>query len=453
MQVAIVVGDMSTGSAGAFEMARAWRQLGATIDLWGHATDGLIRKKCREEGVRWHGLPPALMDGSLDSRRYLVRLLAGLTRATPDVVVGTGVPAGVACGLIWRTVGARRVIWYQPDARPTPVSLRALRLAAGWTPHVWAATDAAARLLIDTLGVRAEAVTVFDAAADPLRALAERAAALDCAVEPPSPVAGFAPRLVVRAVVQQVIEQEEQAVRLAGHLRQSGVRRVVVYGDGPPARILIAACRRRRVRVVGVAPLVERGGDLAIRRMALAEVFRRGGVRVVAIASREGAVNVAGRVRQAARACGVTATVVAVGHPGFAVTPQRGGDRSALQRALTARRLREIDRHVRPIVAALCRDRVRVCCIYGASDVGRAILRLARRHRIRVQFFIDGNDTKWGDVVDGVEIVSLAQAASTGPRVFAIGSIANAAAISAAIESACPGTDTRVYAAPSGTSE
>lgn len=448
-RVALVVGDPSTGRAEAvLEIAEALRQLGMTADVWGYARDGRLRRRCRQTGWLWHGLPAALMDGSADSRCYFERLLAGLMRARPDIVVGIGAQAGTACGLLWRTVGASLGMWYQSDTRLEPLSARALRLAVAWTPHICAATDESACRLIEMFGVSAEAVTVLNSAAGPAGALAARAAALDRACEPRSPAAGFEPRLIVRAVFQHVIEQEEQAASLASHLRTSGVRRLAVYGYGPTARLLIAACRRRRMRVIGVVPLADRGNDLDVRRMPLGDAFKRG-VRVVAIASRQGATAVAGRVRQAARACGTTVTVVAAGHPGFVVGPEPRGDRTPVQRVLTARRRREIDRHVRPLVAALCRDRVRACCIYGASDVGRAILRLVRRHRnIRVPFFVDGDDAKWGEVVDGVEIVSLAHAVSTGPHIFAIGSIANAAIMSAAIAAAHPASAPRVYVPP-----
>jgi hypothetical protein len=416
---------------------------GAHVDIWSHPADRCRRERVRQAGTAWHGLPPASMTGSPASRRYLSRLLTGLTASRPDVVVGIGAAAGVACGLAWRTAGAGCGIWYQPDARPLQVSPRVLRLAAGWVSEAWTANRQSARLLTETFGVEATRVVVLGAAdlgGEFARRTAERARAGGAAASRER----FAPALIQRAVFQHVLEQERQATLLANQLRRSDARSVLVCGSGHAAQMLAAACRRRRLRVVSVVPAAGSDGGPAERRRTLAEAFRRG-ARAVAFASLQEAFGAVRRVRQVARACGVKVAVVAVGQPGFTLRPP-AGCQSAESRALAARRRRGIERSIRPLVAALRDEGVRECCIYGASEVGRVLLRIARRRRIRVRFFVDGNDARWGEVLEGVEIVSLADVVSRGPHVFAIGSLAHAATISDTITAAYRSSPARIFA-------
>jgi len=243
--------------------------------------------------------------------RFVRRLVAALDRARPDVVIAAGMSAGIACGLVWRRVGARHYVWFQPEVERLDPDPRALSLAFEATPRFFAGSPFAAGFLIDTLGAPGSRVRIAEPDVDLWpRTLAERPAL------PPA---------------------------------------------ADPGALLCALC--------GVDPL--------------------------------------GRGRR-----------------------------------------REIDRAVGPLIDAMVRDGIDSCQVYGASDVGRAIVRLARRRRILVSALIDRDRTRWGGFVDGVEVRSPVQALA-GPGVFAVGALEDAAPIAASIAALFPaGAQPRIYRIP-----
>ncbi|WP_148207072.1 hypothetical protein [Heliomicrobium modesticaldum] len=76
------------------------------------------------------------------------------------------------------------------------------------------------------------------------------------------------------------------------------------------------------------------------------------------------------------------------------------------------------------LVARIVADGVRELMIYGAGEAGRVLFQLAAMQGLRVLFFIDKKQHLWGKSLEGVQVVSLEEAASKGNAVFAVGSIA-----------------------------
>jgi len=400
-RAAILVDDRERFAC-AIDLAQALAAAGVLVTIVGN-----VRRTRTRGARRLVRVPPFVLDGSFNGRRFMSALFGALDRARPQLVVGIGERAGAAGGVAWATSGARRYCWFQPAPRQVDLDSRACAIAAAWTPDACAADRAGAEFLARRFGWSAPVL-------DPARLAARLLAPL-----PGSAGVCFDRRLILRALFTRVFECDAQIAELTAHLRRARASSVAIVGEGDIADAVAARCRRAGIRVKGLVPPHENfARSVALRARPAA----------VVATTRGGASNLARRVARAARSLRIRPSVLAIGQPGLVVSARRNG------LGLTRRRRRQIAQRVRPIVRALARDRVAAFHIYGSADVGRVLLSEARRAGLRVSFFVDGNPSKWGDVVDRVEVVPLPRAAATGIHVYAIGSLASADAVASAIE-------------------
>lgn len=79
---------------------------------------------------------------------------------------------------------------------------------------------------------------------------------------------------------------------------------------------------------------------------------------------------------------------------------------------------------LKPMLAEMKRDRVRRVTVYGAGDVGRALVDACRSARIRVDRIVDRNPALWGRTIESVPVMPLEACASDTRPVIAVGSLA-----------------------------
>jgi len=410
----------------------------ALPEIW--SSDGCdARARCRAEKITWRAIPSPRMDGLCLSWIFIRRLVARLADRAPEDVVAVGPHAGVGVALVYPTSRVRSFLWYQVDGNVRGLDPRAAGLAVRWTRRYVAVTPAARRALVALFGTdrdqeRRETLPytlVGGSKGSTSRALVVRAlVAAAGETRDARSMPTFDRDLVYRSVFPSFVELHDEAERLVCQVRAAGVGRVAIVGDGLRARVLAAACRERSITVAAlVSPGRHRSGQPldGVPRRSLTEALDGGSRRFVL--TDEGDVSrTARRIRQAA-ACRWVASEVEIFQP--AAAPRRA------ERVPTAGVLgADAERRARRLIVALRDSRVRTVQIYGASDVGRALLRHARRHRIDVSAFIDGNRALWDDVVDGVEVRPLSRAVGGEVHTYAIGSFANATAIRHALNAA-----------------
>jgi hypothetical protein len=71
--------------------------------------------------------------------------------------------------------------------------------------------------------------------------------------------------------------------------------------------------------------------------------------------------------------------------------------------------------------------------VWGAGEIGSALIKACRTAGVDVARVTDSNPALWGSSVEGVPVVSPAEARTRGPHVYAIGSLAFAADIEQAL--------------------
>ncbi|MED4730248.1 HAD hydrolase-like protein [Aneurinibacillus migulanus] len=72
--------------------------------------------------------------------------------------------------------------------------------------------------------------------------------------------------------------------------------------------------------------------------------------------------------------------------------------------------------------------------VYGAGEVGSAMMKISNIHHVNVQGIVDRKQSLWGSIIDGVEIISLDEAIAKGIHVYAVASLAFAKEIEKDIE-------------------
>lgn len=410
----------------------------ALPEIWS-SDGGDARLRCRAVKITWRAIPRPRMDGLFLSWIFIRQLVARLADRAPDYVVAVGPHAGVGAALVWRTSRVRSFLWCQIDGDAQGLDPRAAGLAVRWTRRYVAATPAARRALVALFGTgrdRERRATLPYTLVGGSRESTSRALVVRALIEAAGETRNtgsmptFDRDLVYRSVFPSFVELHDEAERLVCQVRAAGVGRVAIVGDGLRARVLAAACRERSIKVAAlVLPGRHRPGQPldGVPRRSLTEALDGGSRRFVL--TDEGDVGrTARRIRRAA-SCRWVGREVEIFQP--AAAPRRA------EHVPTAGRLGAgADRRAGRLIAALRDSRVRTLQIYGASDVGRALLRHARRHRIEVSAFIDGNRALWDDVVDGVEVMPLSRAVSGKVHNYAIGSFANATAIRDALHAA-----------------
>ncbi len=68
-----------------------------------------------ENGIPWSTLRTPWVGNRVAKAASLARVAAGLRRMHPDVLISSTNLPNVACGLTWRTTGARLAVWHQCD--------------------------------------------------------------------------------------------------------------------------------------------------------------------------------------------------------------------------------------------------------------------------------------------------------------------------------------------------
>lgn len=375
----------------------------AVPEIWS-ASDGDLRSRCRTLRLSWRQLPRPVMDGSFLSWIFYRRLAAKLTTRRPHYVVGLGPHAGVGCGLLWRSRGAKSYVWLR-DVLATGCDGRELRLARAWTTH-----------------------RSHDPGLPDPSVVANLLTAGDPSMTAAPTVPAFDPRLVERSVFPSLVERHEREREFVRRIAKTGYRRVVVCGDGLQARVLIEACRSESVIVAALIPpgRMRRSGPLdGVPRATLRQAVERG-EQIFMVTSQSDAWKAGPGIRRRALALGANVTVF-------------GADRARRPLSLATSasdRVGRSERRAERIITALSQAQGRDCLIYGASEVGQMLLRLARRRQLRVLAFVDGNRALWGDVVDGVEVLPLPQAVRGDTHRYAIGSFESVPEIRASLAEA-----------------
>ena len=387
------------------------------------------RSRCRRAGVRWRSLPQPWMDGTFGSWFFFRSLAAKLRRVQPDYIVGIGPHTSVGCALLWRLAGARGFLWYQPAGGPTDgLDPRGVALARARTLRCAARNSAAAAALATHLGQSEfRPRRIGDAAGRP-----GWQRLVDVLREERPPVASFDLPVVMRSVFPRFVQLHEWALATVRAVRRSGIRRVAIVGDGLRARTAIAAFRDRAIAVTHLigSDSTALGRPLdGVRRVRLSDALAEG-VRCVVFV---GPTRLSAQtVRRRARRASVDVRVFGDDGDSFALACDQVAPRVST----------ELDRRAARTVAALLDAGVRAIQIYGASEVGRLLLRHARKRRIDVAAFADGNRALWGEVVDGVEVVPLAHLTGGTNHRYVIGSLGSVDGIQTALRHAYRETQT-----------
>ncbi len=430
-RVAIVVDDDPTGQhvRCALSLSKYLADDERAVPIVMSSPASHARSRCRRAGVRWRSLPQPWMDGTFGSWLFFRALAPRLRRVRPDYVVAIGPHAGVACALLWRLNNARGYLWYQHADGPTEgLDPRGLALARART-HRFAARNAeAAAALAIHLGLsKRRPRHVEDGSGRPVWRRLVRL------LRDEAPVfASFDLSVVMRSVFPRFVQLREQALEVVRSVRRSGIRHVAVVGDGLRARTAIAAFRDNATTVTHlvVTGATASGRPLdGVPRVQLNEALTEG-VRGFALV---GPTRLSPRtVAAAAQRVGTKVRVFGNERDGLEPAPDR------VATGITS----QLDRRVARTVSALHHAGVRAVQIYGASEVGRLLLRHARRRQLDVAAFVDGNRALWGEVVDGIEVVPLAHLTGGANHRYVIGSLGSVEGIQAALRHAYRGTAT-----------
>jgi predicted HAD superfamily hydrolase len=86
--------------------------------------------------------------------------------------------------------------------------------------------------------------------------------------------------------------------------------------------------------------------------------------------------------------------------------------------------------------------------VYGAGEIGRALIKAAHLHQLKIVYIVDRKESLWGQFIDGVEIVSLQQAIDKKSDAFAIGSLAFTKEIKKILGESCDraGLNVKIFA-------
>lgn len=116
-RILILFGDLQMGGAerqGLLLARYLKEQEGALVEVWGLGPDrGPVADCCEEYAIPWRAVQ--VHWGLRRRLPHLLRLWYRLRAAAPDILMPyTRVP-NVACGLLWRLVGSKAMVWNQAD--------------------------------------------------------------------------------------------------------------------------------------------------------------------------------------------------------------------------------------------------------------------------------------------------------------------------------------------------
>src|SRR5262245_12948733 len=84
---------------------------------------------------------------------------------------------------------------------------------------------------------------------------------------------------------------------------------------------------------------------------------------------------------------------------------------------------------LQPVLSAIRRAEVRTLTIYGAGDVGRAMVAACRASGIPVVRVVDANSALWGQTIDGISVMPVDACAADRVPVVVLASFLHAAAM------------------------
>jgi len=131
----------------------------ADVQLWAWCAGrrGDLARLCEGHGMAWRIVPYQSFD-RVDRVLALLRHMAALRRAEPDVILSYLMPPNVVCASVWRGTGAKAFIWNQRNIGQERQGRLIERLAVRMTPCFVANSAQGAAFLIDTLGADAARV-------------------------------------------------------------------------------------------------------------------------------------------------------------------------------------------------------------------------------------------------------------------------------------------------------
>ena len=101
---------------------------------------------------------------------------------------------------------------------------------------------------------------------------------------------------------------------------------------------------------------------------------------------------------------------------------------------------------LRPVLNAVRRARVRQVTVYGAGDVGRAMLAACRANGIAVVRIVDGNSVLWGQAIDGVPVMPVDACTADRSPVVVLASFLHGAAMRKSLRAALGRKKARIFA-------
>ncbi len=114
----IVLGSLELGGSErqALHLAKYLRdEHQGEVEVWGFGDPGLAAAYCDATRIPWRVVPFEWPHRRVHKLRNLASLALALRRARPDVILPYGMWPNVACGLVWRSTGARLCVWNQRD--------------------------------------------------------------------------------------------------------------------------------------------------------------------------------------------------------------------------------------------------------------------------------------------------------------------------------------------------
>ncbi|MGQ9455878.1 MAG: glycosyltransferase [Armatimonadota bacterium] len=136
-------------------------QLGASVEFVGFSHPGVLAKVCEKECFRWSVISSS---SECSTRRFpgsVIRLIIGLRRLKPDILMPYTIHPNVMCGAFWRYTGAKTCIWNQRDAHQRSSRRWLERMAVRNTPRFVANSNSSAKFLIDVIGAPSKLVTII----------------------------------------------------------------------------------------------------------------------------------------------------------------------------------------------------------------------------------------------------------------------------------------------------
>lgn len=170
LRIVIVIGPLELGGAErqALLLARHLRdEHGADVSILGTAgRPGRFSQMCDELSIPWRlvyaplpGTRPGLRGKVRETKHYLA-FARELRRSRPDVLLPFMTIPNVACGLVWRFVGARTCIWNQRNADIEKLSRLLFRVIGRLVPTFVSNSTGGAAIVARYLGVDVRRVAV-----------------------------------------------------------------------------------------------------------------------------------------------------------------------------------------------------------------------------------------------------------------------------------------------------